>query len=1008
MNQVRKISGILTVAALLALIPQDRALSKESLPLPVTHGTLTRDSARITFEWPQTVYFTAKTSGKNLTITFDRKANPDFATLLRQLSPYITHAERKADGKTIVLALDKPYRIRTFVSDNINGVDLIGIDPNAKHKSPVKEMPQIAQAKPALAPVAKAPPKSSVVEYAASEESASAFAKLAPAAGEETPAAPVSAPHSDNNAMPEEEIKKILPVSDKLKVSVSAAQDSAVLRLPFADRMAMAVFVRNHALWMAWNTSTPLDLSDFDALPQTVVGKAQLLKTDHGTVLRMPVDDGVFPAVAKEKGSNEWAVLLTAAKRDLSVPIKLAVNTEPPAPPHVFVSVLETTDPIKVTDPQIGDEIVITPLFNLGEGVSTEREFVDFILPSTAQGFAVVKKTDEVTVAQLRNGLRVGMARGTTLTPGLPEVVGSAGSAIGIATLFPYDLWKIESTTNSLLYSRALFHSVVESENPQEANEARLRLAQFYMGQGQAVEAIGLLDGINRTNPSYYRSSKLSALRGAANFLMYRFVDAAKDFSASELNNNKEIEYWRNTLGYLLGAPDKKDSYLDLNADYFSKYPPILRQRLAIVAADRAIAAKEYSTALKIFDTLHQDNLTSSISSYVNFLLAKVSADTGQTKEAQDMWDKLAVDSDHPFVQARAEFSRIVWGMEHNTLTKDQAADRLERLRLSWHGDNLELQVITLLGEIYSENNDYLNAMRIWHGGIQSFPNTAVAIDMTREMQEAFIKMFNADGISNEMPPIDALALYYEYRSYTPPGNTGDEMMERLAERLVSVDLLDQAASLLDHQMKFQAEKEKRSRIGTKLATVYLLNKQPKKALNALEESVYGENPLLLRLYRNRLTAQAMADMGQSDKALQTLGQDTSPEAEQIRLDVYWKERDWGKVANSVEQTLKARPDAAAPITLDESESLLRLALAYVFQNDTAQVQYLHDYFGPLMKDNPNKPVFDFVTAGDVPLTTRNFDEVIERLTNTRSFIENYKARIETAGLATAAVTSTP
>ena len=51
------------------------------------------------------------------------------------------------------------------------------------------------------------------------------------------------------------------------------------------------------------------------------------------------------------------------------------------------------------------------------------------------------------------------------------------------------------------------------------------------------------------------------------------------------------------------------------------------------------------------------------------------------------------------------------------------------------------------------------------------------------------------------MPPIDALSLFYDFRDLTPVGRRGDEMIRKLADRLVSVDLLDQAAEVLQHQV---------------------------------------------------------------------------------------------------------------------------------------------------------------------------------------------------------------
>ena len=50
---------------------------------------------------------------------------------------------------------------------------------------------------------------------------------------------------------------------------------------------------------------------------------------------------------------------------------------------------------------------------------------------------------------------------------------------------------------------------------------------------------------------------------------------------------------------------------------------------------------------------------------------------------------------------------------------------------------------------------------------------------------------------ADSMSPITAIALYDEFRELTPPGKKGAEMVRRLADRLVDVDLLDRAAELL-------------------------------------------------------------------------------------------------------------------------------------------------------------------------------------------------------------------
>jgi hypothetical protein len=963
--------------------------------VPATRIENNHAVARLVFELQKPVPFTAVAKNKTITITFERKAKPDAAAILSKLYPYISSVERKPDGKTVILTMDKPYHIRKFTNKNISGIELLQF---AAKPAPAKE-------------VAKAVPNTPTKEQIAAEKAAQVIRKqvadnrikfmnsaknlgmLAPAAGNAAEEKKAEIEKSDDGAAHPADVDNIL--RDQInKVTVSAAEDSITLRFPLAERTAFSVFNRNHHLWIVLDKNLKLDLSEFEEMEKTVVGKPELIANPKATILYMPIDDNVYTSVLKEENSNNVAVLITQKKQPIAISLPVEVSTGPPAPPHVLISTLEMADPLTIRDPIIGDEIIITPLFKIGEGVTHKREFIEFDLLETTQGIALVKKADDISVLQLRNGLRITSGKGATISPDLPKIdIKNVNDGVQAnPTLFPYEIWKANITETRQKQIQSMFHQIVETDNTQDANNARLKLAKLYLSEGLAPEANALLDGINRSNPAFYRTAKLNALHGAANFLMARFIESAKDFSATELNNNKEIEYWRAVLADLLGNTGQTYDYLAMNDDYISKYPPVFRQRLAIVAADRSIANKDYNIALKIFDSLHQDNLLDSINVYINFLMAKISLSTGQQKEATENLDKIAEDYKHPFVKARAEFTRIARDMDAG-LEKDKAIDRLERLRLSWHGDNLELTVLTLLGELYNERKDYVNAMRVWNNGVQAFKNTAAAIEMAHKMEEVFIIMFN-EGVADKLPPLEALALYYEYRNYMPNGTAGSEMVDRLADRLVSVDLLEQAAGLLDHQMRTQTEKEKRSQIGAKLAGIYLLNHQPQKTLLALQDSVYGENQATLRLTRNRLAAQAMVDMGKPDMAMQTLGQDDSTEAESIRLSIYWKAKDWDKLTASVENILKARQDITAAVTLDESEYLIKLALAYVFTDNKEQLQYLRDYFGPLMANSPNRKVFEFVTSSDIDPNSRNFDEVIQYINNTRSFIENYKAHI--------------
>ena len=92
---------------------------------------------------------------------------------------------------------------------------------------------------------------------------------------------------------------------------------------------------------------------------------------------------------------------------------------------------------------------------------------------------------------------------------------------------------------------------------------------------------------------------------------------------------------------------------------------------------------------------------------------------------------------------------------------------------------------------------------------------------MTRRIQDEAAATFDSlflAGKGDAMPAIDALSLFYDFRELTPIGRRGDEMIRRLADRLVSVDLLDQAAELLQHQVDHRLQGAARAQVATRLA----------------------------------------------------------------------------------------------------------------------------------------------------------------------------------------------
>lgn len=165
-------------------------------------------------------------------------------------------------------------------------------------------------------------------------------------------------------------------------------------------------------------------------------------------------------------------------------------------------------------------------------------------------------------------------------------------------------------------------------------------------------------------------------------------------------------------------------------------------------------------------------------------------------------------------------------------MTPAAAAAQLEGLRWRWRGDATELAVIRQLGQLYLSQGQYREALTALKAAGPRMAQLPGAPEIQGDLNNAFRALF-LEGGADGLQPIQALGLFYDFRELTPIGADGDEMVRRLARRLVDVDLLPQAAELLKYQVDNRLEGVAKAQVATDLATVYLMDRQAEPALQA-------------------------------------------------------------------------------------------------------------------------------------------------------------------------------
>ena len=319
---------------------------------------------------------------------------------------------------------------------------------------------------------------------------------------------------------------------------------------------------------------------------------------------------------------------------------------------------------------------------------------------------------------------------------------------------------------------------------------------------------------------------------------------------------------------------------------------------------------------------------------------------------------------------------------------------------MGWRGDETEAEALQLLGRLYAEDGRYRDAFQVMRNVLTSYPRS----EMTRRIQDEAAVAFDSlflGGKGDNLPAIDALSLFYDFRDLTPVGRRGDEMIRKLADRLVAVDLLDQAAELLQHQVDNRLQGAARAQVAVRLSVIYLIARKPDRALAVLRATRSADLPNELRNQRLLIEARAQSDVGRPDVALEVIANLNGPETERLRADILWKARRWRDASEQMEKMFADRWRDFAPLSEADRADVMRAAIGYALGEDMIGLDRFRTKYAPKMADGPDRRAFEVVTA---PFNTNapefgDIARVVAATDTLEAFLRDIRARFpETTG----------
>lgn len=615
---------------------------------------------------------------------------------------------------------------------------------------------------------------------------------------------------------------------------------------------------------------------------------------------------------------------------------------------------------MRLVDPVAGDELYVVP-GQAGRQVANERSFVEFSALQTAAGIVLLPRVDDLAVSL--NATRVTITRpgGLSLTPpsmgmgNTPEAL--AGNGDGPCFL-DFARWR-QTNSGTFLATERRLRAAISRLAPQAAGKARLTLARFYLANGFAAEALGVVNQMQSLDPGLQSDMQLQTMRAAADLAMGRPHEARNALVGAQFDTNRHAALWRGLIEAALENWDAARTYLDRAAPVLSAYEPEIQTRARLAAAEAAlgIGALEVADAqlLKL-----PDHIDGTLGLQLTLDRARLAAAENHRREANRRFAEVEAAGNEQLA-SEAIYYRASAGLQSGSMKPQEAINALERLRFRWRGDLLELKTLRKLAQVYFGEKRWREGLGTLHVAAASFPNEDGAMQAQDDMRAAFVDLF-LKGRADNMAPVEALGIFYDFIELTPIGPDGDEMIRRMSERLVKVDLFAPAEALLNYQITKRLDGVARAQVATRLAMVQLMDHKPQAVLETLRSTQISTLPDDVAHQRLLMEARALADLKQWDQALDLVAVDQQPDTLRLRADIYWKSSNWQLAGKSAEDAVANRWGDDVALNPIERQDVMRAAVAYSLANDETSLERLRSDFGPKMKTSPDASAFAVVT----------------------------------------------
>ena len=799
--------------------------------------------------------------------------------------------------------------------------------------------------------------------------------------------APKVATQVEIKAAPDDLTTKTLPDNTKnisSNILISETVKGKKWNFIWYNPVAAAVFYRSNQLWIIFNEYRRFNLNSLKAAYPSMVNNCEQLANPDYTILRCYNPKLASVKVTKE--DNNWVIETSEKTFKQFTPSVILTPYQTDATKGVFFATnVHDKNVLIINDPLIGDQLNIIPFYESDVGISNPPHYVDFNLINSAEGFVISPTSDEVRLNILVQGIEIHVPS-TSLTD--VTVDNTPNKYNHKYSVLPFDKWHENILKDYQENLQKLWHQLLNSK-PNDLYQNHLELIKFYLGTNMPHEALGVMRLMERSTPITKNAIELPLLKGVANLMLDRDDEAAKILQLVPIEAfpemaRMEVNFLKNAANAIMYDSNSDYSYTMRSGDFIETYPENLRYKLALIDINKNFNKNNYRRVQDILRKIESEDFNDHHKKMFSFYKARNLVEINEVNAALAIINDLKSDILDREVRANANFLLTKTLYKNNLITIDQAIKNLEDMRLVWRGDNFEFGLLEYLSSLYHKKQNFVQTLRMWKQMLSDFPDNGNFLSYSAKMSRLFVDVFtNKDSSLNDL---ELVALFYEFRELIPIGKVGDDIVQKLAYKLIKLDLLERAESLLEHQVKYRVTDDSRIVIANELAKIYLYDHKPGKAIDILEytDSVNIDKALVKE--RFYLRANCLIAEKKYDEALALLDSDQSLEGLNLKIEIYFANKNWREAQDLLEEIVL--PNIKKQLTKHESENVLKLALCYMVQKRKLELTQLYNgYNNHIVKELQSS--FQFL-MDDGPINYKDLEKSL-KLNALENFMDNFK-----------------